>query len=206
MMKQQTETTNGPRTALAKAIEDARDAEAHCEALRASVTRIQNQLYAAQGQLDRAREEDEEEKTEHVRRIVAGDDMAVLERPARSAVAEVERTIEACRQARDMVAHELAEAERSVGFKLMRVRDAAGDVVAAEALDKQIAEAERLRAEYDRASAVLRFLNHVAPQSYTDRIAAALSPTDERGEHASIAPWRAALAALMSDANAELPR
>ena len=57
-MTKRTET--GPRTALARAIEEARDSAAHCAALRTSIERIQNQLYEAQGQLERAREKDEE--------------------------------------------------------------------------------------------------------------------------------------------------
>jgi hypothetical protein len=196
----------GPRAALAEAIEARRDAEAHCQALRASATRISDRLYAAQGQLDRAREEDEEAKGEHVRAIVAGDDLMVLGRSAPSAVANVELTIEACLSARQMVNQELAEAEQSVGFKASRVRSAIGDVFAVEGLDRKIAEVERLRAEHEGARAVLKFIRGVAPQSYDGKIAAALAPAEPLGPNSVVvAPFRTALEALMADATAALP-
>jgi len=205
-MKQKVETTNGPRASLAAAIEELRDSEAHCAALRASVTRIEDQLYAAQGQIDRAREQDEEAKSAQVRAIVAGDDLMVLERPASSAVAQVERTISACKQARQMVRDELAEAERSAGYKAERVRDAAGAVVAAEALDAKIAKTERLQGELEAELSVLSYLHSQIPRDRAAMIEKALASSDVHGEHPAVAPWRAAIDALMADANAELPR
>jgi chromosome segregation ATPase len=198
---------SGPRADLAKAIESARGAEAHCEALRASVTRIEDQLYEARGQLERAREEDDEAKSGLVRAIVAGDDLMLLQQPGRSAVREVEQTIEACQSARQMVRNELAEAEQRLDFRALRVRSAIGDVFEAEALDRQITEVERLRAEHERARAVLKFVRGVAPQSYDEKIAAALSPAEQLGPSSTtVAPWRVAFESLMIDASAELPK
>jgi len=205
MAKQQTETT-GPRAELAKAIEAARDADARCAALRASVTRIEDQLYAAQGQREQAREKDEEAKTADVRAIVAGDDLMVLERPAPSAVAQVERTISACKHARQMVRDELAEAERSAEFKEMRVRDAAGAVVAAESLDGLVAEAERLRSELEARAATLSLLHAWIPRDQVAKVEKALVSPENRSAHPAVARWKAALDALMADATAELPR
>jgi chromosome segregation ATPase len=205
-MAKHAENTNGPRTALAKAIEAARDAEAHCAALRASVTRIEDQLYAARGQVDRAREEDEEAKSAHVRAIVAGGDLAVLARPARSAVSEVERTIEACKSARQMVGAELAEVEQSVAFKAQRVRSAVGDVLAAEALDGLIADAARLRGELEAREAALSFLHPWIPREQAARVERALAASNAQGPHPALDPWRRAVEALMADPTAELPR
>jgi chromosome segregation ATPase len=206
MIKMKTDAPTGPRAELAKAIEASRDAEAHCEALRASVRRIEDKLYAASEKLERSRERDEEAKAETVRAIVEGGDVAALDRPARSAVTEVERTIEACKSARQMVGDELAEAERSLEFKVMRVRDAAGAVVAAEALDEMIADAKRLRGELDAREAVLSFLHPSIARDQAAKIERTLASSEVRGTHPAVEPWRAALEALSRDAAAALPR
>ena len=141
-----------------------------------------------------------------MRAIVAGDDLMVLERPAPSAVAAVERTIEACKSARQMVRQELTEAERSAEFKAMRVRDVAGAVVAAEALDDIVGDAERLRGELEAKLSVLSFIHAWVPRSHAAKVERALAATHAHGAHPAVARWQMALEELARDAAAELPK
>ena len=101
---------------------------------------------------------------------------------------------------------ELADAERALELRTRRVRDAAGAVIAAEALDAMLAESERLRGELAAREAVLSFIHPYLPRDQAAKVEKALVSSDVRGEHSSIDPWRAALEALSRDASAALPR
>src|SRR6185312_10439277 len=114
MGKQVIETTTGPRADLARAIEAARDAEAHCAALRSSVTRIEDERFEARQKLDAAtaREADEPNGNDEViRRLLDGETSAALLEPAadRKGMAEAERAIEACNRALALLRPELAD-------------------------------------------------------------------------------------------------
>jgi hypothetical protein len=111
--------------------------------------------------------------------------VAVLEPPAPSAVAVVAQTIEACRQAREMVGQELTEAERSLELRARRVRDAGGAVIATEVLEDMIADAERLRAELWALEAVLSFLHSWIPRDQAAKVEKALASSDAASIHRS---------------------
>ena len=210
MTKQRVET-NGPRAELAKAIEAARDAEAHCAALRTSIARIEDERFAARQSLDAAtaREANEPKGNDAViDRLLAGEgSTAVLERPAdRKEAAEAERTIDTCNRALAILRPELVGAERAHELRIGRVRDAAGAVIAAERLDELVAAAARLRAELESHEAVLSFLHSYIPRDQATKIEKALVSPKTRGEHSALAPWRASLDALSRSATAELPK
>lgn len=211
MAKQRIETPAGPRAELAAAIEAARDAEAHCQALRTSIARVEDERFEARQKLDlaTAREADEAHGREDViERLIAGEtSAAVLERAVdRKEVTDAERTIDTCNRALALLRAELAGAEQSVELRTRRVRDAAGAVVAAERLEDVVADAVRLRGELAACEAILSYLHSTTPGQHKAKIERALVSSEVRGEHPAVAPWRAALEALMADAGAELPR
>jgi hypothetical protein len=200
----------GPRADLAKAIEAARDADAHCAALRASVTRIEDERFEARHKLDAetARETDGSNGNDEViRRLLAGETSIALLEPAadHKTQAEAERAIEACNRALALLRTELADAERALELRTRRVRDAAGAVIAAEALDAMLAESERLRGELAAREAVLSFIHPHLPRDQAAKVEKALVSSDFRGEHPSVDSWRQAIEALSRDASAELP-
>jgi len=210
MTKQKVET-DGPRASLAAAIESARDAEAHCKALRGSIARIEDERFEARQGLDlaAAREANEPKGNgEVIDRLLAGEgSTALLEPPVdHKAKAEAEQTIVACGRALALLRAELSGAEQSLELRTRRVRDAAGAVVATEALDGLVAEAEQLRAQLEAKLSVLSYLHSQIPREHVAKIERALSSSHAHGAHPAINPWQMTLAALMADATADLPR
>ena len=203
--------TNGPRADLATALL-ARDAAAQrVDELRTSIARVEDERFSARQKLDAAaaREADEaHDRDDVIDRLIAGDTgAAVLERAVdRKEATAAESEIAACTAALAILRAELAGAERSLELRATRVRDAAGAVIAAEALDAVIANTVRLRGELAACEAVLSFLHPYIPRDQAAKVECELVSSDVRGEHPSVDSWRAALAELGRDAAAKLPR
>ncbi len=198
---------SGPRLALKNAIEAHRDAEAHCASLRASVTRIEDQLYETRGQLEAAREKDEDTKTAHVRALVAGGDVTELTRADPDAAREVERTIDACKSALAIVKTELAEVETALGYKTMRVRSLAGEVIAPK-FAEVLREAEDLRHALAVKLGILTFMQGSLPSGAPElmRFRALMHQIPADPSHSAVTPWKSSHDALMRDPSAALPR
>ncbi len=196
----------GPRLALKNAIELHRDAEAHCASLRASVTRIEDQLYETRGQLEAARERDEDAKIAHVRALVAGGDVAELTRADPGAVRAVESTIEACKSALAIVKTELAEVETALGYKTLHVRSLAVEVMAPK-FDDILRQAEELRGALAGKLGILAFMQGWLPSGAPELMRfRALMQIPADPSHPEVTRWRSSHDALTRDAGAELPR
>jgi len=208
-MLKRTEMT-GPRAELQKSI-DSRDAAAkRINELRASIARIEDERFAARQKLAAtAREADESNgRDDVIERLLAGEtSTAVLERAAdRKEVTAAESEIETSNRALSLLRAELAGAEQSLELRTNRVRDAAGAVIATEALDAIVDDATRLRGELAACEAVLSFVHSLVRGEHKAKVERALVSSEIRGEHPSVAPWRAAFEELARDAAAELPR
>src|SRR6185437_138538 len=202
----------GPRTDLAKAIESRDAAAKRVDELRGSIERIEDERFEARQRLDATRaaaqDVDQDNETDEViRRLVAGDTgAALLTRTDRKAEAEAGRAIETCNAALNILRPELSDAERSLDLRTSRVRDAAGAVIAAEALDAMIADTERLHGEIEARQSVLSFLHPLISREQKTKVERVLASSHAHVPHPALDQWRTALEALMADASAELPR
>ncbi len=197
----------GPRAALQTAIEAQRDFESHCDALRASVTQIENRLYEARSQLETAKAADEEAQAGQVRALIAGGDVLELTHVVPDAVAGVERTIDACKRALAVVKSELAESETALGYKTLRVRSLAGEVMAPKFGDI-LREAEALRHELAGKLGTMAFMQGSLPSGAPEllRFRALMQQIPADPSHPDVAPWKSSHEALTRDAGEELPR
>ncbi len=195
----------GPRADLAKAIDAAGAAEAHVAGLRASIVRIETELYAARDRLAASKEAEEEASRDRVRALVAGGGVTELARDTRSAASEANGAIDACKEALSMCRAELGEAERDLGLRELRVRSAVGEVIAAERVGDLLADVERLRAELEGRHAVLQFLRNQMPAHLGREIDQALPRSDAPANHESVSRWMEAYGALLENSGAPLP-
>ncbi len=198
---------SGPREALRQAIEAHAETAAHVAKLQASSERIQDQLYAAQGHIELAREADEAEQAERVRAVVSGGEVMELTRADPGAVREVERTIAACKSALAICRTEAAAAETELGYKTLRVRSLAGEVLAPK-FGEILLEAEALHHALAGKLATLSFLQGslVAGMPEILRFRALMHQLLADQNHEAVAPWKATYDALTRDAGTELPR
>ena len=208
-MTKQTEKT-GPRADLTKAIL-ARDAAAQrVDELRTSIARVEDERFSARQKLDAAAREADESNSrdEVIERLIVGDTgAAVLELGVdRREATDAERVIETSDAALSLLRAELADAERSLELRTRRVQDAAGGVIATEALDAIVADAARLRGELAACEETLNFLHQWIPRAQAAKIERALAASPAHGPHPAVDTWCAAIESLMADATTELPK
>src|SRR5262249_14781064 len=124
-----------------------------------------------------------------------------------SAMREVERTIAACKSALQHVQGELADAERNLGYKALRLRSLAGEIMASR-FDEVLQEAEALRHQLAGKLGILALLRGSRPADAPEmtRLAALMQQIPGDENHPFAAPWREAYEALQSDATASLPK
>jgi chromosome segregation ATPase len=192
------------REELAAAIEARDEAAAEVETARAAVERISDQLYDAQRRLEEARAQASEKVSERVAALVAGGAVAVAARD-RFAERDAEDAVTACRAAKDLCKAAVAEAERSLMLKQLRVDSACKPVLAAD-IARVLAAAEGLKRKFDETRATLTFLAGSLPPGAPLRLRVddALECAPARDLEPP-AEWRKAREALMRDARAPLP-
>jgi hypothetical protein len=185
---------SGPRAALAAAIESHRD----------GVSNV-----AARDRHEAAMASVADEREGLARQFASGGDVLDLVRTVdrnASSVDEMARVIETCKSARSLIQNEISSAERSAEYKATSVRSAIGEVLAAEALDGLLADANRLKVELARVQAILRFLRGTVPGQHDGKIERALRPAELLPLNGpEFSPWRAAVDSLTRDATGELP-
>jgi hypothetical protein len=192
------------RAELAAAIAARDEAAAEAETARAAVERISDQLYDAQRRLEEARAQASEKVSERVAALVTGGDALVVDRD-RFAERDAEDAVAACRAAKDLCKAAVAEAERSLMLKQLRVDACCRPVLSAE-IGRILARAEALKAKFDHVRAALAFLSASLPPGSPLRL-----KVDDAIECAPArnleppAEWRKAREALMRDARAPLP-
>jgi alpha-D-ribose 1-methylphosphonate 5-triphosphate synthase subunit PhnG len=196
----------GPREALRQAIDSAGSAEAHVLGLRASIERIEGQLYDARRRIREARAASKLEEQSQVRALVDGAEVVELVRKARTAEAESEETVRACQAAIVVCRNELGEAESALYLAERGVQRAAARVVEAEALDGLLSAVTRAHAELAAKTAILTFIRLRLDNETGRKIDRALAaPEEVRGEHSAVEPWRVCWESLLQTADGALP-
>jgi hypothetical protein len=192
------------RAELARAIEARDAAAAEVERAKVAAERIGDQLYEARARLEEVRAQAGERESERVAALVAGGDVAVVERD-RFAERNAQDAVTACRAARDLCKAAVADAEASLGYKKLRVEAAVRPILVAEA-GRIIKDVEDMKVKFDEMRATLAFLSRALPagKPLSLRIDAALDVAPAQRLELP-AKWRQAHEALMRDADWPLP-
>jgi hypothetical protein len=122
-----------------------------------------------------------------------------------AAESDAEHDVAALRRALATARAAIAEAEKALMFKQIRVESAAKPILAAEA-DRFLVETEALKAQFDKMRAALSFLSSSLPAGSPLRLR--IDTALECAPARTLTPpaeWQKAREALMRDANAPLP-
>ena len=193
------------RLQLRHAIDHAGAAEAHVAGLKASIERIEGQLYDARRRIREAREAGKLEEESQARALVDGAEVVELVRKARMAEAEAEETVRACRGGARHVPRRIERgrapsgAAGTCGAQGCGRGDGWGGRGFARGGRKP-----RLR-ELAAKHAALGYLRGVVSSELGRRIDMALPSGIMKPNDPAVAPWKAAYERLLDDAQAPLP-
>jgi chromosome segregation ATPase len=197
-------TGDGARDTLRHAIDRAGACEAHVAALKSSIERLRDELYASEGQLAAAKEASAEAERERIRSFANGDVGALLRFDPLAEV-EIEKKIAAIRSAVTMVRNELAEALNSREYVERAVARAAARIFEVEALPDLLAGFERLRDQMEDRRAVLLWLRSRIDSDVGRKIDRVLMPTEPGPRKEAVEPWRISWENLMQTSDGGLP-